>query len=48
MFTRQAMNLLEFAAIMCKSADDADTIQQAVSNKLKAIERRYFTVLPGP
>lgn len=45
-FGRQAMNLLEFVALLCKS----DPIQKALldfSNELNKIEPKYFTQLPS-
>lgn len=47
MFARQAMNLLEFASILCES-DSTKKSLPSLSDELKKIEPRYFTDLPGP
>jgi hypothetical protein len=53
MFARQAMNLLEAAALLCSSDSGSKTIPctgalQDLSQALYAIDKRYFTELPGP
>lgn len=45
MFARQAMNLLEFAGMLCKQ--DSDALRN-FSDKLNEIEPRYFIKLPRP
>jgi hypothetical protein len=46
MFARQAMNLLEFAAMLCDTDPSRATIRD-FSTELKNIEVKYFTQLPG-
>ena len=46
MFGRQAMNLLEFASILCED-DSAGNAVRSLSNDLKSLDYRYFTKLPG-
>jgi hypothetical protein len=46
MFARQAMNLLEFASILC-TGDPSDAALQTFSTELRKIEAKYFTELPG-
>jgi hypothetical protein len=46
MFARQAMNLLEFAARLCHT-DPSFAALRDFSTKLKNIEAKYFTQLPG-
>jgi len=47
MFARQSMNLLEFAATLCKS-DSTGKALSDLSNHLHKIEPKYFTPLPSP
>jgi len=47
MFGRQAMNLLEFAARLCKVDTTGNALNSLSSEQLK-IEPKYFTKLPGP
>jgi hypothetical protein len=47
MFGRQAMSLLEFAALLCKS-DNTHKALEDFSNELNKIEPKYFTRLPMP
>ena len=47
MFGRQAMSLLEFVALLCKSDKTHKTLRD-FSNELNKIEPKYFTRLPMP
>ena len=46
MFARQAMNLLEFAGMLCHT-DPSDAAIGAFSSELKNIDAKYFTLLQG-